>query len=43
MELYSLLLVLIVLDIAAVYWGVDSRDGINSPEWLRRAQRGRVL
>ncbi len=43
MELYTLLLVLIVFDIAAVYWGVDSRDGINSPEWERRAQYGRML
>lgn len=43
MELYSLLLVIIVFDIAAVYWGVDSRDGINSPEWMRRALHGHVL
>lgn len=44
MELYVLLFVIIVFDIAALYWGVDSRDDINSPEWAKRMQRGgRVL
>lgn len=27
---------LIVLDIAALRWGADSRDGVNSLEWERR-------
>jgi hypothetical protein len=27
---------LIVLDIAALRWGFDSRDSINSAEWERR-------
>ncbi len=27
---------LILLDIAAHFWGVDSRDSWNSPEWERR-------
>ena len=27
---------LIVLDIAALRWGFDSRDSINSDEWKRR-------
>jgi len=27
---------LIVLDIAALMWGADSRDGIYSAEWSRR-------
>jgi hypothetical protein len=29
---------LIVFDIAALLWGCDSRDGINSREWERRSQ-----
>jgi hypothetical protein len=31
-----LLIALIVLDIAALQWGANSSDGINSPEWKRR-------
>jgi hypothetical protein len=31
-----ILLMIIVLDVAALRWGVDSTDGINSLEWLRR-------
>ena len=27
---------LVLLDIAALRWGVDSTDGINSLEWERR-------
>lgn len=27
---------LIALDIAALLWGVDSRESPNSPEWARR-------
>jgi hypothetical protein len=27
---------LIALDLAALRWGFDSSDGINSPEWERR-------
>ena len=30
------ILVLVVLGIASIRWGVDSTDGINSPEWIRR-------
>jgi len=42
MELiFSLLLILLVFDIAALNWGVDSTDPINSPEWEKRARRGR--
>ncbi len=26
----------IVLDIAAMRWGADSRERLNSPEWERR-------
>jgi hypothetical protein len=36
MELLLLLLAIILLNIAARLWGVDSRDGINSKEWEMR-------
>ncbi|HLI07600.1 MAG TPA: hypothetical protein VKV40_13600 [Ktedonobacteraceae bacterium] len=36
MEFFILLLGFILLDLAALRWGVDSGDGINSPEWSRR-------
>ncbi|GCE08811.1 hypothetical protein KDAU_61400 [Dictyobacter aurantiacus] len=39
MEILFLLLGIIVMDIAALRWGNDSRDGIDSPEWLRSLQR----
>lgn len=32
------LLLLIALDIAAMRWGYDSRDGLDSREWERRNQ-----
>ena len=35
--------VFIVLDIAALKWGIDSRDRLSSSEWVRRAYRGHVL
>ncbi len=31
-----LLVAILALDLATVRWGVDSRDGIDSPEWERR-------
>ena len=27
---------LVALDLVALRWGIDSTDGINSPEWERR-------
>jgi hypothetical protein len=42
-EMIILLIALIVLDIAALRWGIDSTDGINSPEWERRRHRGSIL
>lgn len=33
-----ILLTIILLDIAATRYGIDSTDGINSLEWLRRQQ-----
>ncbi|WP_268906005.1 hypothetical protein [Dictyobacter formicarum] len=39
MEIMYLLLFIIVLDIAALRWGFNSQDNIDSPEWLKRLQR----
>jgi hypothetical protein len=36
MALLILLLTIIVLDLAAQRWGVNSTDGIHSLEWMRR-------
>lgn len=33
-----LLIIVIALDIAALRWGVDSTEDVNSPEWERRQQ-----
>ena len=38
MALIIVSLVVIVLHLAAVRWGADSTDGMNSLEWLRRQQ-----
>jgi len=34
--LIILLIVVIALDLAALRWGFDSRDRIDSPAWRRR-------
>lgn len=34
----GLLIIVVVLDIAALWWGFDSTDGIYSLEWLRRQE-----
>ena len=37
MELFIIsLMILVALDLAALHWGFDSRDGIDSHEWKRR-------
>jgi len=36
------IMVLIVLALAALRWGFDSRDGIDSPEWQKRMNRNSV-
>ena len=36
MEFCVVLIMIIVLDLAAMRWGVISLDGPNSPEWERR-------
>lgn len=35
MELFILLVILVALDVAALRWGFDSRDRIDSHEWER--------
>ncbi len=32
------LIAFILLDIASLIWGIDSRDDIDSPEWRRRQE-----
>jgi hypothetical protein len=34
--LLIMILLLVVLGIASIRWGVNSSDGLNSPEWVRR-------
>jgi hypothetical protein len=36
LSLYFLLILLVLLDIAAVRYGFNSSDSLNSPEWERR-------
>lgn len=38
MEIVYFLLLIILLDLAALRWGIDSRDNIDSHEWMRRLQ-----
>jgi hypothetical protein len=36
MEVLVVIAGIILLDVAAVHWGNDSRDGVDSAEWDRR-------
>ena len=37
MEIFIVLIIVCILfNVAALCWGVDSRDDINSREWIRR-------
>ncbi|MDQ2808856.1 MAG: hypothetical protein M3Z04_18420 [Chloroflexota bacterium] len=38
MELLIALMALGIIDVVAVRWGSDSREGIDSAEWARRAE-----
>ena len=38
MEILIVLLILVTLAAGAWRWGVDSLDGVDSPEWERRRQ-----
>lgn len=43
MDLLILLLLVVAFDCAAWKWGVDSGDGLYSPEWEKRSLRGHIL
>jgi hypothetical protein len=43
MEFAIILILLVVLDLAALRWGHDSTEGFNSSEWLRRQYRRAFL
>ncbi len=36
MELLLFLLLVLLIDLAALKWGADSREGRDRPEWERR-------
>ncbi len=36
MEMVIFIIMLIVVDLTAIRWGVNSSDNIDSPEWERR-------
>ena len=36
MEVTLIIVGLVLFDWAALRWGTDSREGLNSPEWARR-------
>ena len=36
LTLFLLVVFLVVFDLVALRWGLDSSDGLNSPEWERR-------
>ncbi len=38
MEFLILIIAAIILDVAALRWGFDSTDDIDSPEWERKRQ-----
>ena len=40
--LLVILIALIILDIAARHWGVNSTEDVNSPEWSRRKEWGAI-
>jgi hypothetical protein len=41
-EILILVVGMIALDVAAFLWGADSRDGVDSLEWQRRAAETRL-
>ncbi len=43
MELAIFVLALLAFDVTALLWGADSRDGLNSPEWLRKQLSSRFF
>jgi hypothetical protein len=43
MEILLLLMLLLALGLAALRWGANSTDSLNSPEWKRRSERGGIF
>ena len=43
MEILLFLILLLALGIAALRWGANSTDRLNSPEWKRRSDRGGIF
>lgn len=43
MGLLLIIALLVLFDIAAMKWGFDSRDKIDSPEWEKRLLSGRAI
>ncbi len=41
--IFILLIALIALNMAAMKWGVNTRDDLNSPEWKRKWQWGSII
>ena len=40
-HMVTLILIVVIFvsfDVSALLWGCDSRDGINSAEWMRRQE-----
>jgi hypothetical protein len=37
--IFTLIIALVVFNVATFLWGFDSRDGVDSPEWKRRLDR----
>jgi hypothetical protein len=35
-----LISMLVAFNVASFQWGFDSREGVDSPEWVRRLVRG---
>jgi len=43
MEIILTLLIIVIIDVAAMRWGTNSREKITSPEWKRRQLWGSFL
>jgi hypothetical protein len=38
MELIIVLSLMLAVTLAALFWGTDSREGLDNPEWARRKE-----
>lgn len=43
MEFVFGIVLIVLFDLAALKWGFDSRDKIDSPEWERRSRSRRAI